>query len=137
MFFIGSHHYHHREPWTLDSLVTRLELPSEPLREILVLLEKAGFVEPTASEPPGFLPARDIATIHIGALLGAVRRAGEADLLQLHPVHTPEPVDRVVDKVRSAVADELGDLTLRDMVLEEAGSLARVRRLDGPGRLSS
>lgn len=139
MFLIGSHHYHSRKPWTLDSLVAHLDLPPDPVNRLLMLLRGSGFVERTASEPPAYLPARAIESIGVNELLAAVRQAGETDLLQLDPVASPDPVDGVLDKVRAAVADELGELSLRDLVLQEGESMAQVHPLDGPapGRIPS
>ncbi len=139
MFLIGSHHYHNRRPWTLASLAAHLDMPEDPVNQLLVLLDGAGFVERTASEPPAYLPARDIETIHVNELLTAVREAGETELLQLDRLASPGPVDEVVDRMRAAVADELGELSVRELVLQEPESVATVHPLEGPapGRLSS
>ena len=111
----------------------------DPVNQLLVLLKGAGFLERTASEPPAYLPARDIETIHVNELLTAVRQAGETDLLKLDRVASPGPVNDVVDKTRAAVADELGKLSVRDLVLQDVESVATVHPLEGPapGRLSS
>jgi len=132
MFLIGSHHYHSRKPWTLDSLVAHLELPPDPVNQLLVLLNKAGLVEQTASKPPAYLPARDIETIRMIEVLAAVRQAGETDLLQLEDVVSPGPVDDVVTRMRAAVVDELGALSVRDLVLQEPESVASLHPLDSP-----
>jgi membrane protein len=139
MFLISSHHYHNRGPWTLDGLVAHLDMAPDPINRLLVLLHDAGFVERTASEPPAYLPARDIETILVLEVLAALRQAGETDVLQLDHAVIPKPVDGTLDKARAAVADELGELSLRDLVLEEAESVATVHPLDdpAPGRLSS
>jgi len=139
MFLIGSHHYHNRKPWTLDSLAARLDMPEDPVNQLLMLLNGTGFLERTAAEPPTYLPARDIETIHVTELLTAVREAGETDLLKLDRVVSPGPVDDVVDRMRAAVAGELGELSVRELVLQEADSVATVHPLEGPapGRLSS
>lgn len=139
MFLIGSHHYHNRRPWTLDSLAAHLDMPEDPVNQLLVLLNEAGFLERTASTPPAYLPARDIETIHVNELLTAVRQAGETDLLKLDRFANPGPVGDVVDRMRAAVADELGKLSVRDLVLQDAESVATVHPLEGPapGRFSS
>jgi len=136
MCLIGSHHVHHGRPWTLESLAARLDLPPEPVDRLLALLNETGFLERTASEPPAYLPARDIETIRVNELLTVVRRAGETDLLQLERVANLATVDEVVDRLQLAMADELGDLSIRDLVLQEAESVTVVQPLDdsAPGQ---
>lgn len=139
MCLIGSHHYYNRRPWTLDGLAAHLDLPPDPVEQLLVFLHGAGFLERTASEPRAYLPARDIETIHVDQLLTAVREAGETDLLRLKRVTSIEPVDEVVNRMQAAVAEELGELSVRDLVLEVGEFVATDSRMEdsAPGRRSS
>jgi membrane protein len=132
MFLVGHHHYHSREPWNLETLVDHLQLPNEPVHQLLLLLLHHGYLEETASEPPAYLPARALETIQVRDLLDSVRQAGESRFLQDDRAPSLEPVDAVVEKAKDAVRVALGDLSLRDLILETAeGPVPRITPVAG------
>jgi membrane protein len=124
MYLIGYNHYHSREPWTLQGLVDHLDLPAEPIQSLLTLLKEQGYLERTGDDPPGHLPARDIETIELSALVASVRRAEEGRLVREGRILRLDPVDGIMTKMQGAVDDALAGMTLRDLVLQldrEAG----------------
>lgn len=121
MFLIGSHHYHHRDAWTLESLVDHLDLPNDPVYRLLTVLKDQGFIAQNDEDPPGYLPARAVETIELRTLLAAVRGAEESRFLSDDRIHVPAPVDRVVQRSQEAVERALGGATLRDLILERSG----------------
>ena len=104
--------------WTLESLANRLGLPGEPLRQLLELLRKEGFLEQTGDDPPGYLPATDIESIEVRELLAAVRKADESRFLCAEHLSGLDPVDGAVDRIDEAVSEALSDITLKDLVLQ-------------------
>jgi membrane protein len=116
MYFIGYNYYHNEKYWTLDALVDRLELPVDPVDDVLTLLEQNSLIIETADDPPAYIPARDIETISLKELLNAVRVAEkEALLVEDRLVSIPE-VDGVIGTLENAFDDTLGKRTLKDIV---------------------
>ncbi|HXV77764.1 MAG TPA: YhjD/YihY/BrkB family envelope integrity protein [Candidatus Polarisedimenticolaceae bacterium] len=115
IYWIGANHVNHVAPHTVESLADRLELPTGPVEQVLALLEQGGWVEKSAADPPGYLPARDLATIRLDELLGAVRTAGETPLLNVGRVSVPEPVRRLAAEAIGAAEHRLGERTVRDI----------------------
>jgi membrane protein len=116
MYFIGYNYYHNEKYWTLEALVDRLELPIDPVDDVLTLLEQNSLIIETADDPPAYIPARDIETISLKELLNAVRVAEkEALLVEDRLVSIPE-VDGVIGTLENAFDDTLGKRTLKDIV---------------------
>jgi len=121
MFMIADNYLKQRDPWTLEEMVQYLGLPMQPVHQVLRLMCEAGFVSDTNSEPPAYLPRRDIDSITIAEMLNAARSAGENRLLT--PANTPHQteVDRAMEGIQEAVETHLGDQTLRDLVTKQPG----------------
>lgn len=121
MYMIGEGHYYNRAPWSLESLSEHLDLPSESVQNLLSILVDAGYITPTASEPNGYLPARDIETIQISDLLLDVRREGESRFLSKARVLPVVPVDEIINAVEDSVCEAIKGKSLRDLVVSESG----------------
>ena len=121
MYLIAGSHHHNRPPWTLQRLIEHLDLPAGPNLSLLQLLREEGFISETGDDPPAYLPARDIATLELRAVLGAVRAAEEKRFPPLGP-SAPElaPVEAVLARAGAAVNGALAGMTLRDLVAEES-----------------
>jgi membrane protein len=116
MFLIGDNFYRNGKPWTLNSLVDRLNLPLEPVQDVLSALQNHGYLLETNDDPPAFLPARDIETIHLRELLSSVRIAEENSSAIEEKFLSLTEVDRMMQKVDDAVKNALGKDTLKDLV---------------------
>jgi len=123
MFMVAEHHLNSRDPWTAEGLVHHLALPMQPIHHVLQLMVKAGFLSETADEPPAYLPKRDIEAITLTELYEVVRSAGENRLLTLKTLPYQAEVERTMTAVEGAVAAELGDSTLKDLVEDRARTI--------------
>jgi membrane protein len=117
MFFTGYNYYHNKQPLTLHSLVDLLDLPVDPIHDVLTLLEKNSLLLETGDDPPAYLPAKDIETITLLELLNAVRVADKGALaIEKKVVAIPE-VDDVIKTLDTAITATLGEKTLKDIVV--------------------
>ncbi len=116
MYFIGYNFYNNKPPWTLHSLSGRVGLPSEPVDDVLILLKKNSLILETGDDPPAYLPARDIETIPLQEILDAIRVASGTSPLEKQAASVPE-VDGVIETLDSAISGQLGEKTLKDIVL--------------------
>jgi membrane protein len=116
MFLIGDNFYRNRQPWTLNSLVDRLNLPLEPVQDVLSALQSHGYILETNDDPPAFLPARDLETIHLRELLNSVRVAEENSSAIEERFLSLTEVDGVMNRVDKAVGSALGKDTLKELV---------------------
>lgn len=119
MYLIGDHYYRQRPPWTLVSLSDRLHVTGDALETVVARLRDAGLLLAVEDEDAGFVPARDMATIHLREIVAAVRDPGQKEDHPEHYVRTVARVERLMAEVESAIGAQLGDRTLRDLVLEE------------------
>jgi len=118
MYMVACNHVHDRPPWTLENLTERLDLPAEPVEYVLTVLHEQGYLQKTADDPAGFLPARDLATVEVRELLGDVRQAEESRFLNDGCLAVPERVLELSAQARLAVDRELGEVKVRDLVPE-------------------
>jgi membrane protein len=119
MYLVGCHHVHQRPPWTLEGLTRQLDLPAEPMEYVLRLLREQRYLRMTADEPAGYLPARDLASVEIRALMGDVRQAEESRFLNDGCLAVPRRVLDLSAETRGAVDRELGTVTIRDLVPDD------------------
>lgn len=103
-------------PPTLDQLADAMRLPQDTLENIALALNRGGLLE--YEENGGLLPARDLATIRVADLLRAIRESS-AGTVTLSPAQPA--AEGLLDQIEGRTYQQLGDLTLRDLVTEGAG----------------
>jgi membrane protein len=117
MYFVAYNHYYNIRPWTMEALVDKLNLPFEPIYDVIELLEKNGLIVESNDDPSGYLPARDIETITLSSLAGAVRVADDVTLSIEKQVSTVPAVEAVLESMDSAISASLGEKSLKDVVV--------------------
>ena len=116
MYLVAYNHHHDLPSWTEETLSERIGAPVGPLQRLLALLTKQNFLLSTADDPPGYVPARDIETILLSDLVASVREAEESDILAQDQLISITPVNQVVNRLQSAMADALANYDLKSMV---------------------
>ncbi|MEE8343623.1 MAG: YhjD/YihY/BrkB family envelope integrity protein, partial [Gammaproteobacteria bacterium] len=116
MYLVAYNYHHDLTPWTEETLSERIGAPVGPLQRLLALLTKQNFLLSTADDPPGYVPARDIETILLSDLVASVREAEESDILAQDQLISITPVNQVVNRLQSAMADALAKYNLKSMV---------------------
>lgn len=119
MYLVGENHYYNRTPWTSAQLSEYLNVPAEPMSQLLDMLVVQGFLSPTvvSRETVAFLPARDIETIRVEELLERVRQADETRFARPGRVKAVQVVDKVMDELQQVSNARLRGMTVRDLVL--------------------
>ncbi len=121
MYMVAEHHLGQREPLTAQQLVRRLGLPMQQIDQVLQIMLDAGFIAPTAEEPPAYLPRRDVGSITLAELFRVVRSAGENRFLALKSLPHEMKVETVMNRVQASLEAGLEDLTLRELVERDSG----------------
>jgi membrane protein len=120
MFLIGYNYYHNRPPWSVEGLVTRLDMPGQPVQRILGMLVEAGYlIEVPGKTAVVYLPAHDIEAMRLADLLAAVRQSGESRFLNERQLPAIAPVDGLMAQLDEVPGRILEARTLKDLVLEE------------------
>jgi membrane protein len=117
MFLVGDCYYNNRKPFTLNSLVDRLNLPFEPVQDVLTTLISHGFVLETFDDPPSLIPAKDIETIKLKDLLSSVRIDEDVSCSVEERFLSMPKVDMVMMRIDGAVEEALGDETVKGLIL--------------------
>jgi membrane protein len=108
---IAEAHYNNRPLWTMEALQARLGgIASGELANIVHGLLVRKLIVASHDQPARYLPAHSIATIELKTVVAVVR--GENVIRS--PLVT---VDRVLDEVDAAIAQSLGDRTVKDLVV--------------------
>ena len=107
MYLIGYNHYHSLPPWNVDALVTRLDMPGQPVHRLLASLVDAGYlIEVPGEGTPAYLPMHDIESMRLAELLAAVRQSGESRFLNTRQLPGIAPVDELVDHMATTIIDD-------------------------------
>jgi membrane protein len=133
---VAARHRSSAPPWTAERLSHALGVPISNVRNALKILEQGGYVLRTASDPPGFVPARLPRSISLAEVLGSIRSYGEDSLRIPIPERNPEVMvlERRLDQ---AAQEALSELTLADLVSDidpEAASSTGTEQAPAPGR---
>jgi membrane protein len=99
--------------WNAVRLAAELDIPGSALAPVLACLEQAGLL--VATEKEQFLPGRDPENIKIAAVIDALRapQSGRATLTG----RAVAPAAGVVAQIDTAMRQELGDRSLKDLIL--------------------
>ena len=111
MTLIGEAHYRHQPLWTFASLEERRrDLQPDILLRELRRLEKQGLIVATGTQPPSYLPTRDVSTIPVSEILQLVRGRDHMEMPSL------PSVARLMDDVDAAISKTVDQMTLKDLI---------------------
>ncbi len=136
MFLIAHNHHYNKPPWAIQSLGSYLRLPLDAVQAAVDSLADSGFVLQAQAEPPVYVPARDIETVSLKALLDGIRevssvRTGTAQMLYSVPA-----VNEAMERIDVAVTGALAEQTIKTLVLEH-GKVAQAPPSLAAGTASS
>jgi membrane protein len=118
---VASNFVHGRPPWTPQQLTQHLGIPMHAVDVIVDALAGTGLLVQTDSEPPAYVPARDLEHLSIAQLLGVVRSAGEDEFLNPDALPVSAPVAAIESRLEAAVASALDRTSVRDLVAAGSG----------------
>ncbi|MBI5739321.1 MAG: YihY family inner membrane protein [Nitrospirae bacterium] len=121
MYLISYDYYYGRHSWTLNSLVARLNLPVDAVHDVITLLVRNELLIETGTDPPGYLPARDIENIPLRDIFNAVRIAHHEAVSIEHRMFQVTEVDNIIKRLDDAYIAALGEKTIKDIVISSAG----------------
>ena len=127
MMLVADSYCNEKEPWTLDGLVQRLNIPGDTLGELIDLLESRHLLVATGSEPPEYLPAYSPELLTITRILSEVRSAGEEQCEFDASALTMHTVDDVFNRMQEGASQALQGMTLKDLAMSPENSPAPVR----------
>ncbi len=116
MYLIGHNYYYNKLPWTLPSIVKRLNIPVDPVRDALDLLERNSLVIDAGNDPPVYLPAKDMGRITLVEIINAVRVADPAALTAEKQLDIIPEINEVLEAVDASLKGALGERTLKEIV---------------------
>ena len=115
MFQVGSHYFHKKPLWTLDSLSVELHVPGDLLETLTRRLEKHGMLLVTEDE--SYIPGRDMETISLMGIINAVRDADlDEDYSDQALPDSGHAVNHVMGELDQAIQSSLGERNLRELI---------------------
>ena len=93
----------------------------EPVQQVVERLEHRGLLLESCEDSPGYIPARDIETISLEEVIGAVRSPVEdAKIIEERYISLPG-VDEISRGIEEGMKAALGGRTVKDLVQDGAG----------------
>jgi membrane protein len=115
MVLIGRHHSHGGAACTLKDLADAVNLPWEPVADLLECLKHSGFLVAVNDDVKTYLIAQDTDTILLRDIVDAVRNFGDSLQLSLPFPNNPTLID-YLGKLADSPALALDNKTLRDFL---------------------
>lgn len=116
MFLVGRSFHRNEQQWKFVTLTQRLGMPADFVREVLSILEEKGLLVSTHSDPPAYLPAKDLEIITLDEIISSVRIAGEDSYGPGKSLVSIPSVDGIIKSVDAAITASLEKQTLRDLI---------------------
>jgi membrane protein len=114
MYLIGKSFVAGDQPWSLEALAERLEVPGSALSSVTASLEKAGILIVTEQER--LVPGRSLDQIGTHAILTAVRDEQQYESWLLARARTEPDADAIADAVEASIRERTANESLRDLV---------------------
>lgn len=122
MYLVGYNHTHQRDPWRLDQLIDYLDLPDEPVSQMVEVLVRANFLKEIHDDDvTSYLPVHDIDTLRLTDILVAVRECGESRFLSVKHLTSVKAVEELMAETLAATQSALGERTLKDLIQSTEG----------------
>jgi len=118
MYLIGMAFRNGSMRCTIETIARDTKIPGLTLGPMITALEAAGLI--SSSEGEGLLPGREMSRITLADILAAVRSGGDTG--SLVPPTWSEPVNAIVERLRTTIDDLTGRITLTEL-LDQAGAL--------------
>ncbi|MGH8371381.1 MAG: YhjD/YihY/BrkB family envelope integrity protein [Gammaproteobacteria bacterium] len=116
MYLLGRNYHDDRLPWSREELARRLYVPTDTIFDVLARLQDAGLVITISGSVHRYVPGRDMGTITLRDIIGAMRRnpTGARDV-DRH-LRAVQSVDQIMNSLDTAITESLGTSTLRELV---------------------
>jgi membrane protein len=116
MHLVGAQFVRGQRPWTLYHLTRRLAVPMHAVEAVVRALIDGALLKETNDNPPGYLPARDLAEMSVASVLETVRTAGEEGFLTLEALPLAPALEDFAARVEGAVAEAVSGVSVRALV---------------------
>ncbi|MGH8369908.1 MAG: Rrf2 family transcriptional regulator, partial [Gammaproteobacteria bacterium] len=116
MYLLGRNYHDNLLPWSREELARRLYVPTDTIFDVLARLQDAGLVIPISGRINRYVPGRDMGTITLRDIIGAMRRnPTRARDVDRH-LRSIQSVDQIIAALDDAISERLGTATLRELV---------------------
>lgn len=105
-------------PLTIQQLEEQTGLTNNAVQDLLTSLEQGGLLAELAGEETCYVPAQDIATIKVAAIMHCLRTAEENGHFVVKS-QADLGVNTLLQKISDAQTQVLGDMSLRDLAMEK------------------
>jgi membrane protein len=103
---------------TLIEMEERTGLTNKMVQSLLKALEEGGFIVEVASKELAYIPAKDMTNVKAAEVLHCLRTAEEKNSIELRNL-ADKQVNALLHKMNVAQTDALGEITIRQLALEE------------------
>lgn len=117
MYLVADSHVHGEAPWTLDTLVQRLNLPGDALEDLIEGLVKKGLLVDAGTDTSLLVPARDPERITVQDVLQAIRSLEEEEYRAEGATLDIPEVEVALDRAEQGVRVALDGMDLRSLVV--------------------
>ncbi len=120
MYVITQSHFKGEESWTRERLSQYLGVPTETVKNVLMVLEENGLLIMAGKETQVYVPARAPETISIKEILSLVRMAEEEEYFNEKMLPTEKRLEQLIDDIDAAVDQVLKGISLKELVIQDS-----------------
>lgn len=117
MILVARNFYQHKQAWTLDALIKRLNISGDICESLVNYLLAAGLLIRTADEPVTYVPGYAIERITIKDIISSVRKSGESETFSIETLPKDQVVNSIFSEVEDAINKQLDSTTLYELSL--------------------
>ena len=113
---IGENYYAKRPPLTIEDVVDKLMCARQPIEQSLNCFEEAGIIRELDSVKQAYLPAMPLEDLTVTQAYSAIRNC-YAVMSSSMTLGNNDVVDSVMQRIENSIQDELGQLTVKELVM--------------------
>lgn len=116
MSVIAKRFCNNQPPLTIQQLEEQTGLTNSAVQDLLSSLEQGGLLVELAGDESRYVPAQDVATIRVAAILHCLRTSEEDGNFSVKNL-ADQGVNKLLQEISNAQSDVIGDISLRELAL--------------------
>ena len=119
LLIVSENFYRKNPPITIEEIMDIIECPKLPLEKLIQCYEDAGILSRVEGVNGGYIPATPLEELTVSNAYSALRKSHAIfSSITFRMNDKDDMADQILQRVETAVKSELGDITIKDLVLK-------------------
>jgi membrane protein len=119
LVMISENFYRKNPPVTIETIMERVECPKEPLEKLLYCFEQEGILSRVDGPKGGYIPSTPLERLTVTGVYTVMRNSHAMfSAVTFNLANGKDVARKVLERIEKAVDSELGNMTIKDLVMD-------------------